>query len=181
MNNNIQEQLVSFETAKLLKEKGARLKSNYNHNCNETEFYHKLTGDIKLYSYFNTFDNMVSVPTQQLAIDWIRVNFNLHIGCWFNGNITESINLLFCYDIKKIQSTPNLIKNQTGFNTPEEAKEAAIQYCLNNLINIKMENKKCKGFILIKEYPRSKGLGYFEPYTTGELLKYPEFWLPIYK
>jgi len=40
--------------------------------------------------------------------------------------------------------------------------------------------KKCKGFILIREYPNSRKLGSFEPYTTGEFLKYPEIWKPVY-
>jgi len=41
--------------------------------------------------------------------------------------------------------------------------------------------KEIIGYKLIKEYPGSKGLGYFEKYTTGELNKYPEFWKPVYK
>lgn len=41
--------------------------------------------------------------------------------------------------------------------------------------------KEIEGYVLIKEYPGSKGLGYFEKYTTGELNKYPEFWKPVYK
>ena len=42
-------------------------------------------------------------------------------------------------------------------------------------------NKKCKGFILIREYPNSKKVGSFEPFTTGEFLRYPEIWKPIYE
>lgn len=41
--------------------------------------------------------------------------------------------------------------------------------------------KEIKGYVLIKEYPGSKGIGYFEKYTTGELDKYPEFWKPVYE
>ena len=40
---------------------------------------------------------------------------------------------------------------------------------------------KYKGFILIREYPNSKKIGTFEPYTTGEYLKYPEIWKPVYE
>lgn len=41
--------------------------------------------------------------------------------------------------------------------------------------------KKIKGFILIREYPGcGKKVGDFEPYTTGEFLKYPEIWEPVY-
>ncbi len=41
-------------------------------------------------------------------------------------------------------------------------------------------NKKIKGFTLIREYPNSKKVGSFEPYTTGEFLKYPHLWKPVY-
>lgn len=46
---------------------------------------------------------------------------------------------------------------------------------------LKRGEKEIGGYVLIKEYPGSKGLGYFEKYTTGELNKYPEFWKPVYK
>jgi len=42
-------------------------------------------------------------------------------------------------------------------------------------------NEKITGFKLIKEYPGSKKLGYFERFTTGEFLKYPEYWQPVYQ
>lgn len=46
-----------------------------------------------------------------------------------------------------------------------------------------MENtKKCKGFILLREYPNcGRKVGSFEKYTTGEFLKYPEVWKPVYE
>ena len=71
MNNNITEQLVSFEVAKLLKEKG------FNSYC----------GKIYAYGQTETIDNITPLdntndrgyylaPTQQLAIDWILINCN---------------------------------------------------------------------------------------------------------
>lgn len=42
-------------------------------------------------------------------------------------------------------------------------------------------NKKLIGFILLIEYPNCrKKVGDFEPFTTGEFLKYPLIWKPIY-
>jgi len=41
--------------------------------------------------------------------------------------------------------------------------------------------KEIIGYKLIKEYPNSKSLGYFEKYTTGKLSQYPEYWQPVYK
>ena len=37
-----------------------------------------------------------------------------------------------------------------------------------------------KGFILIAEYPGcNRRKGSFEPYTSGEFLKYPDVWKPV--
>lgn len=37
-----------------------------------------------------------------------------------------------------------------------------------------------KGFKLIRKYPGCfKEIGDFEPYTSGDFLKYPEIWLPV--
>ena len=36
-----------------------------------------------------------------------------------------------------------------------------------------------KGYILIKEYPGSHRIGFYEPSMTGECSKYPEFWEPV--
>jgi hypothetical protein len=129
MNNNIQEKLVSFETAKLLKEKGFSVKCEwaYQHN--------KLVHDSKnreLKNWNEVKHVECSAPTQQLAIDWIRINYGIHIfvdfglgwegftiPCGYQGNAT----------IK------DLHWNCSNFNTPEEAKEAAIIYVLEKLIN----------------------------------------------
>lgn len=43
-----------------------------------------------------------------------------------------------------------------------------------------MENKKCVGFVLKREYPGSKQKGVFEPFTTGNFFNYPEVWSPVY-
>lgn len=41
--------------------------------------------------------------------------------------------------------------------------------------------RNISGFILKKEYPGcKKKVGDFEKYTTGEFLKYPEIWEPVY-
>lgn len=43
-----------------------------------------------------------------------------------------------------------------------------------------MKNK-ILGFILIREYPGcSRKVGYFEKYSTGDFLNYPEIWQPVY-
>lgn len=45
-----------------------------------------------------------------------------------------------------------------------------------------MNNQQCIGFVKIAQYQNAsiqKRNGYFEPYTTGELLNDPEHWMPV--
>ena len=38
-----------------------------------------------------------------------------------------------------------------------------------------------KGFILLIEYPGCRRrVGFFEPCTTGEFIKYPKIWRPVF-
>jgi len=49
-----------------------------------------------------------------------------------------------------------------------------------DLAENKPAQKNPTGYVLIKEYPNSKKIGYFEPYTTGEYSKHPEYWKPVF-
>lgn len=45
-----------------------------------------------------------------------------------------------------------------------------------------IEGKKIIGYQLIKQYPGcTKPIGTYEPFTTGEYSKWPEFWKPVYE
>jgi hypothetical protein len=58
--------------------------------------------------------------------------------------------------------------------------QSGVKECISySSLDLKMP--KPTGFKLIKEYPGSHALGYYEKYTTGELSKYPEFWEPVYE
>lgn len=121
------EDYVSFEIAKLLKEKG------FNWDCKTKKFYPEP-------DYDQESPNGVSAPTLQMAVKWLRdvhhitiaiipLSFTLKgsenficnnwvFNLWENGNPTVS----------------EFYGNQTAYSTYEEAAEAAIKYCLENLI-----------------------------------------------
>lgn len=110
----IKEDYVSFETAKLLKEKGM------NKSC------------FKHYVQKNNDDGTseaVTVCTPQMAMKWLREVHNIAIEFW-------------CCDYKWQADFATLPKGidiytsfeNTVFDTYEEAVEAAIKYCLENLI-----------------------------------------------
>ena len=120
----ITEDYVSIETARLLNEKG------FNEEC--WNYYYKS----KQVHYFRPVKNTgwtsdkISAPTLQMAIKWLR----------------EVHNICISVDVKIgggkyyvcISSTENGLSHDVledeVWDTYEEACEAAIKYCLENLI-----------------------------------------------
>lgn len=133
----ITEDYVSFETAKLLKEKGfdEYCKSVYHVGsvCSVASLvYHNNEGygeviDEKQNSDFGKYDNAISAPTLQMAMKWLREVHNIAIE-------TEWEHLWYAY-IKPMTSKPSEEDYyQCESSKYEEACEAAIKYCLENLI-----------------------------------------------
>lgn len=131
----IQEDYVSFELAKLLKEKG------FNAMC-EHYFSEKLDGSISCHTavgHWNAIMNFIARPSLSLAMKWLREIHKISIDiCTVQGrevsymfNIWDFSNI---YDNKYIGGTFDLREQLYGFNTYEEAVEAALKYCLTKLI-----------------------------------------------
>lgn len=137
---HIQEDFISFETAKLLKEKGFNVQTTtlfcalllfgeaidkvedcfLNWNCKE--FYHKNT----LEANGRNWKESWSRPTQALVVKWLRVKHNIHIQSptpYIYRNKTN-------YEVRIFQKP----YANSGFESPEQATEAAILYTLKNLI-----------------------------------------------
>lgn len=127
----ITEEYCSFEVAKLLKEKGFDeycLKNYWStdkelHDWNWELSYHRNSDGNR-----NTKD--CAAPTHQMAMKWLREVHNLYINIFVTWRDK----------IPHYQwSIDNLITQDTSYDTPclekyEEACEAAIKYCLENLI-----------------------------------------------
>ena len=77
-------------------------------------------------------DNMICypAPTLQMSMKWLRVNYNIHIEPRYftMPNIYRYVIIHSPNTIENIDSHPQY------FNSYEEACEAAIKYCLENLI-----------------------------------------------
>lgn len=116
----IEEQYVSIETAKLLKEK------RFNEDC---IFMYDLDGGFKVASIVSgaTLNNQClykeqfSAPTQQMAMRWLREvhDIKIMIRPYVDGTYSYEILNGFWY---------------VNFDSHEDAAEAAIKYCLENLI-----------------------------------------------
>lgn len=131
------EDYVSFETAKLLKEKGFdekcpcsyRKKLVDNKIVDEEELFvsaHLMLTNSELEDKVYRDIVYCSAPTLQMAMKWLREVHKLYMYTAFAG--MEEVWFSRIYDKDKHQ------KDLDNFNTYEEACEAAIKYCLENLI-----------------------------------------------
>ena len=120
----ITEDYVSFETTKLLKEKGFdELCHGYFRKDNPNNL-------VKLAQSANWNDEpfFTSRPTLQMAMKWLREVHNLHIK-------SDRASKYWNYTIRKLCpfGTKDL-SYDVDFNTNEQACETAIRYCLKNLL-----------------------------------------------
>lgn len=122
----INEDYVSFEVAKLLKEKGFNepIWTRYEDD-NEVIFGYK-------YDWNNSPMGQTSAPTHQMALKWLREVHSLCICIYYLWPCGYEIDL---YRIGK--DTPisefEAIR-EYGYDTYEDAVEAALKYVLENLI-----------------------------------------------
>lgn len=133
---NIQEDYVSFEIAKLLKEKGfdePTTKSYYTEGFeNPMIFSHDLLPCIRPDEFL--------CPTQQMAMKWLREKHNVHIEIRItNHSLSELIDIPKYYwvlfDASKVKWMGESTANKPiAFDTPEEAYANAIKYCLEKII-----------------------------------------------
>ena len=120
----IKEDYVSFETAKLLKEKGFD-EACYKRYAPTHKGY--LLADDAGHSNLGLSDDNYSAPTLQMAMKWLREVHNIAIE-------TEWEHLWYAY-IKPMTSKPSEEDYyQCESSKYEEACEAAIKYCLEYLI-----------------------------------------------
>ena len=135
----ITEDYVSFEVAKLLKEKGFQQLQD---NCGyfTTEMIYSINVDDNGEHHFAhqypagvyNKDKYIAAPTLQMAMKWLREVHN--IVC----NIDIESRNFYYYGIFIIRSSVEaqyqLTSQKPYFETYEEACEAAIKHCLENLI-----------------------------------------------
>jgi len=129
---------VTFEQAKLLKEKGFDeiTKATYQYQNLETNCdYDEFKNSLFTYDHFE-----ISAPEQWQVVDWILYNYNYHI------ELGPSIHtkLVWYYYIHKIEKGfvvtglehPNidLPKDVPYYSSKQEAYSAAFDYIFNNLI-----------------------------------------------
>ena len=128
----ITEDYVSFETAKLLKEKGFDDEyTNAFYDKSGILYFIDILGD---FSEHPDNDTDIAASTLYVAMKWLREKYNLEIYPYHN-NLTI-YNSKWWFEI--IEYPNSVAEYESGkneeFDTYEEACEAAIKYCLENLI-----------------------------------------------
>ena len=121
----ITEAYVSFETAKLLKEKGF---DEVCHSYYDIRYENQLViSELNL----TQDDDSYLAPTQQMAMRWLRKRHKLHCNVVLK-DITEDT---YVYSIADLGDNRHWIRGEyLEYPSCEEACEAAIKYCLENLI-----------------------------------------------
>ena len=114
----MKEQLISFETAKLAKEKGFDLFTEYGYDKNGKEVNFPCC-----YNNYPVIDHY-SAPNQSLLQKWLREKYNIHIDIYF-------IVLLFRYRIyNMINCECYKSSYKDEFDSYEQALEQGLQEAL---------------------------------------------------
>lgn len=131
----MKEAYVTFEVAKLLKEKGFDWTVD-TYYCDDSNYVQHDIIEYRKENY-NSHKLHISAPTQQMVCRWLRergIHIMETIGCdvdrtprIFYGAVIALFN-----DYGDIDYRNPLDEN--GYDSPEDAVEAAIQYVLTNLI-----------------------------------------------
>jgi len=134
----VTEDYVSFETAKLLKEKGFdeygiyfytlkdEGREGYKSNRKLGEFAHNSAPDLK--------ERAVSCPTLAMAMKWLREEHGLFIGLVYQRECLSKTDKWFWkWNISNKHNKFAFVEFGES-DSYEEACEAAIKYCLEKLI-----------------------------------------------
>ena len=129
----ITEDYVSFETAKLLKEKGFDENTPVNYFVGDDKPRGCVVGEMIYHKRLEEDTHLIACPTLQMAMKWLRELLHLEIYLE-HDTIQENNN--WWYQIGKYTKGFINIEHESSsdYATYEEACEAAIKYCLENLI-----------------------------------------------
>ena len=133
------ESIVSYETAKLLKQAG------FNDTCRA--FWKVWNGKTNLYNcdkgqcfdyccnnmfemYNDSAEENVTAPTLQMAMKWLRETHNLFVDIYYDYDFREG----YKFSIHKLTKGTTLETHNENYSTYEEACEEGIKYCLEKFI-----------------------------------------------
>lgn len=143
IKNEIKEHYVSFEVSKLLMGKGFNVPQKY---CpNYYNYKGEFKGDIADFVKASLdekdtkpFENVLA-PTQAVAVEWLRVNFNCYLFAYPIEYLKNDVefkqdleDIEYCY--KMYVDGVLLNYSLKEFTSPQEAIEEGIKYLLVNIV-----------------------------------------------
>ena len=134
----ITEDYVSFEVAKLLREKGFNENTSVNYFVGDDKLRGCAVGEMIYHKRLEEDTHLIPAPTLQMAMKWLRLVHGLHVepipDCfdYKHGDIHDG---WFC-EITHLSdmSYDADYDSHKKHKTCEEACEDAIKFCLENLI-----------------------------------------------
>lgn len=126
------EDYVSFEVAKLLKEKGFDENTPVTYFIGDDKPRGCVEGEMVYHKKSESDIHLIACPTLQMAMKWLREvhSYNIEIDTL---GMMELNNLSWRSSVYYLVNE-NECYCEHGFDSYEEACEAAIKYCLENLI-----------------------------------------------
>lgn len=128
------EDFVSFELAKKLEEKGFPQHWSDDDYITENEEYecHFEVGTHYNRCFIPEHLPTIAAPTISQVLKWLRKNHNLHISI---KPYSCEDGLMWMYEIRRFSPViVCVVANKTGFQEPEQAALAGIEYVIDNLI-----------------------------------------------
>ena len=126
----IAEDYVSFEIAKLLKEKGFNEPTYHDYDEKERRWFEEVL-------VCHNSEGGIACPTIQMTMKWLREIHGVFIAINIVPNTTITMEQRYyffkLYKNRRIYNFP-LDYSVQFYKTYEEACESAIKYCLENLI-----------------------------------------------
>ena len=132
----ISEDYVSFEIAKLLKEKGFDENTPVNYFVGDDKSRGCVVGEMIYHQRAEEDTHLIACPTLQMAMKWLRKVHNIHIElnpiC--TGDSNEDLEWHYGWAVRTTIFTDRWKRHDAEHISYEQACEAAIKYCLENLI-----------------------------------------------
>ena len=131
----IEEEYISFETAKLAKEKG------FDEFCDIGYYIDSGVVDYIRDDYKNMF---YPRPTQSLLARWLRENYMLHVESTLFGFVGDH---LYDYTYNIVKPGEDLTKDILWFDTYEEAMEAGLKEALSLIESEELNERNKSGSV----------------------------------
>ena len=129
----MKEVYVSFDVAKLLKEKGFDWECHHFYYCKNNgkivEKWIQFIADRNSDRWINPYAEYVSAPTQQMACDWLR---DKQIDILPDCSLVDR--KYSFHIINRYKTGGEIIHSDEIYDKYEDAIEAALEYCLTKLI-----------------------------------------------